>query len=62
MELKPLEKDEIQNIARSAIEDCVDFVESEIAFSRLKSQRYYEGNVGHWPRRGSVQRCIYKSA
>lgn len=45
MELKPLEKDEIQNIARSAIEDCVDFVESEIAFSRLKSQRYYEGNV-----------------
>jgi len=45
VELKPLEKDEIQNIARSAIEDCVDFVESEIAFSRLKSQRYYEGNV-----------------
>ena len=29
MELKPLEKDEIQNIARSAIEDCVDFVVDE---------------------------------
>lgn len=45
MELKPLENDEIQNIARTAVEDCVDFVESEIAFSRLKAQRYYDGNV-----------------
>jgi hypothetical protein len=45
MELKPLEQDEIQNIARTAVEDCVDFVESEIAFDRLKAQRYYEGAV-----------------
>lgn len=45
MELKPLSEDEIQNIARTAVEDCVDFVESEISFDRLKAQRYYEGKV-----------------
>ncbi len=45
MELKPLDRDDIENIARTAVEDCVDFVESEIAFDRLKAQRYYEGGV-----------------
>ena len=45
MELKPLDRDEIESIAQNAIEDCVDFVESEIAFDRLKSQRYYDGHV-----------------
>lgn len=45
MEAKPLSERDIQSIAQSAVENCVDFVESEIAPSRIKAQRYYEGEV-----------------
>ncbi|MDB4344654.1 hypothetical protein OAA39_00370 [bacterium] len=45
MEAKPLSEKDIQSIAQSAVENCVDFVESEIAPSRIKAQRYYEGEV-----------------
>ena len=44
---KPERMDEgqIQNIASSAVADAIDFVESEIVSTRLKSQRYFEGEV-----------------
>lgn len=45
MELKPLEKDDIENIAREAIMDAIDFVESEVAEDRIRAQRYYNGEV-----------------
>jgi len=45
VEAKPLSERDIQSIAQSAVENCVDFVESEIAPSRIKAQRYYEGEV-----------------
>ena len=45
MDAKPLSERDIQSIAQSAVENCVDFVESEVAPSRIKAQRYYEGEV-----------------
>jgi hypothetical protein len=45
MELKPLDDDDIQNIASSAVEEAISFVESEILSDRLKAQRYYDGYV-----------------
>ena len=43
--MKPLEKDDIQNIVSSAVDDAVDFIQSEIAEDRIKAQRYYDGQV-----------------
>ena len=45
MELKPIEASEIEDIAREAILDSIDFVESEVAEDRIKAQRYYNGEV-----------------
>jgi len=45
MKLKPMEKDDIQQIVADAIEDAVDFVESEISDERVRSQRYFDGEV-----------------
>jgi len=42
---KPLSKDEVEGIVRGAIEDAVDFIESEIAEARVKAQRYFEGKT-----------------
>lgn len=41
----PLSDDEIQGIVGQAIDDAVDFIESEIAERRLKSTRYFNGEV-----------------
>lgn len=35
--------DEVQSIVQRAVEDAVDFVESEISDARNKSQRYFDG-------------------
>lgn len=43
--LKPMTDDDIQNIARDAVTDAIDFVESEIAEDRIKAQRYFDGEV-----------------
>ena len=43
--LKPMTEQEIESIARDAIQDAVDFVESEISSDRIKSQRYFDGEV-----------------
>jgi len=41
--LEPLDKTDIENIVSDAVENAVDFVESEIANDRIKSQRYFDG-------------------
>ena len=43
--LKPMTEREIESIARYAVSDSVDFVESEIAEDRIKAQRYFDGEV-----------------
>jgi len=40
---KPMDEGEIEGIARDAVSDAIDFVESEIAEDRIQAQRYYEG-------------------
>ena len=43
--LEPMGHDEIESIARSAITDALNFVESEVAEDRIKAQKYYNGEV-----------------
>lgn len=43
--LKPMTDQEIESIAREAVTDSVDFIESEIAEDRIKAQRYFDGEV-----------------
>lgn len=46
---KPLSDVEINNIARTAVEDAVGYVESNISHERERAMRYYEGkcDIGH---------------
>lgn len=44
-ELKPMSETEIEGIVRDAVESAVDFVESEVADVRIKSQKYFDGEV-----------------
>lgn len=43
--LKPLDRETVGEIARDAVDQAQDFIESEIQESRLTSQRYYDGEV-----------------
>ena len=45
MQIKPKSREEIQGIVTDAIQNAVDFVESEITDIRIKSQRYMDGEV-----------------
>lgn len=45
MDLKPMSETEIEGIVRDAVESAVDFVESEVADVRIKSQKYFDGEV-----------------
>ena len=45
MSLKPMTEQDIEGIAREAIQDAVDFCESEIAEDRIKAQRYFDGET-----------------
>jgi hypothetical protein len=45
MKLKKINKQDIEQIVASAIDDAVDFVESEISPQRVKAQRYFDGAV-----------------
>ena len=45
MKLKKMTDDEVQDIASDAISGATSFVESEISQDRIKSQRYFEGEV-----------------
>lgn len=42
---EPMDRDEIEGIVRSAIDDAVDFVETEISEDRIKAQRYFDGET-----------------
>lgn len=56
MRLEPLDKLQIESIVSTAIQDAVDFVDSEIAPQRIKAQRYFdlEVDIGHEEGRSSV--------
>lgn len=44
-DLKPKTKDELQALVAGAVQDAVDFIESEIAPDRIKAQEYFDGKV-----------------
>ena len=56
MRLEPLDKLQIESIVSTAVQDAVDFVDSEIAPQRIKAQRYFdlEVDIGHEEGRSSV--------
>lgn len=56
MQPKPMNKDEIQSVLQSAIDEARDFVHSEISEDRVKAQRYFDGKVdiGHEEGRSRV--------
>jgi len=56
MQPKPMTDDEIAGIVQNAMDEAVDFVESEISDARLKAQRYMDGEVdiGHEDGRSKV--------
>ena len=43
--LQAMDEQQIEDIAKDAVQQAVNFVESEIAEARMKSQRYFEGEV-----------------
>jgi len=45
MTKEPMDKDQIESIARTAVQDALSFNESEIAEDRIKAQKYYNGEV-----------------
>lgn len=51
-----LSMDDIEGIASSAVEDAIDFIDSEIAPDRIKAQRYFDGetDLGSEPGRSKV--------
>lgn len=54
--LKPMDDDTIKSIAEDAVNDALDFMESEIAEDRIKAQRYFDGEVdlGHEEGRSKI--------
>jgi hypothetical protein len=45
MKIEAMDDVTVQGIIQKAVEDAVDFIEAEITEPRLKSQRYYDGEV-----------------
>ena len=45
MKLEPMDDKTVEGIIQKAVEDAVDFIEAEIEEPRIKSQRYYDGEV-----------------
>lgn len=45
MKLEPMNDDQIESIARDAVDQAISFIETEIADDRIKAQRYYDGEV-----------------
>jgi hypothetical protein len=56
MKPKPMEESEIEAIAREAVTDALDFIESEISLDRIKAQRYFDGDcdIGYEDGRSKV--------
>ncbi|MEY4863755.1 MAG: hypothetical protein RLZ51_1850 [Pseudomonadota bacterium] len=44
-QLKPKTRDELEALVAGAVQDAVDFIESEIAPERVKAQQYFDGEV-----------------
>lgn len=44
-QLKPKTRDELQALVSGAVQDAVDFIESDIAPDRIKAQQYFDGGV-----------------
>jgi hypothetical protein len=42
---QPLDEDEIEDIVAAAVDDAIGFISDEIADRRIKSQRYFNGEV-----------------
>ena len=45
MKIEAMDDETVQGIIQKAVENAVDFIEAEITEPRLKSQRYYDGEV-----------------
>jgi hypothetical protein len=45
MRIEPLDKMTVEGIVQKAVQDAVDFIESEISEPRIKAQRYFDGEV-----------------
>ena len=56
MRIEPMDKDTVEGIVQKAVQDAVDFIESEISEPRIRAQRYFDGNVdiGHEQGRSKV--------
>ena len=56
MRPKPMTKDEIEGIVSKAVDEAVDFIDSDVAPDRIKAQRYFDGQVdlGHEDGRSGV--------
>ncbi len=63
---EPMTRLQVEGIVQNAIEDAVDFIESEISDERIKAQRYYDGEVdiGYEDGRSKVvaTKCATQSA
>lgn len=44
-DLKPKTQDELQALVAGAVQDAIDFIESDIAPDRIKAQEYFDGGV-----------------
>jgi hypothetical protein len=45
MKPEKMDKSMVEGIVRNAVQEAVDFIESEIADDRIKAQRYFDGEV-----------------
>jgi hypothetical protein len=45
IDIQPMDEGQIESIARDAVSDAIDFIESEVAEDRIKAQRYFDGEV-----------------
>lgn len=45
MKPEKMDEDRVESIVQQAVQDAVDFIESEIADDRIKAQRYFDGEV-----------------
>lgn len=56
MQPRKMKKAEIHSVIKTAVDDAVDFIRSEIAEDRIKAQRYFDGEVdiGHEEGRSKV--------
>ena len=45
MKIEPMDDMTVEGIIQKAVQDAVDFIEAEIEEPRIRSQRYYDGEV-----------------